>query len=122
MPRPFARLHVCVTCRAGRPLADGETPPGALLRTALTRLARDSECEIRDVACLASCTRGCTAAISMPGKWSYLLGNLSVDHAPDLLTYAVAYSASPNGTVLPSRRPASLRDVILARFPAADAA
>ena len=122
MPDPIARLHVCVTCRAGRPPAAADTPPGALLHAALVRLVRDGSCEIRDVACLASCARGCAAAISMPGKWSYLLGKLSVAHAPDLLAYAAAYSASASGTVLPSRRPASLRDVILGRFPAADAA
>ncbi len=125
MPDPVSRLHVCVTCRAGRELAAGEAPPGALLHATLARLvaeASDAVCEVREVVCLASCTRGCTAAISMPGKWSYLLGDLCLGHAPDILTYAAAYTVSASGTVLPSRRPASLRDVILARFPAQDVA
>jgi predicted metal-binding protein len=53
----------------------------------------------------------------MPGKWTYVLGNLRPEHAADLLTYARAYAASPTGTVMPSRRPPSLARVVLARVP-----
>ena len=28
-------LHVCITCRAGQTLAEGETPPGARLHAAI---------------------------------------------------------------------------------------
>ena len=66
---------------------------------------------------MASCTRACTAAISTPGKWSYLLGGLDPDHAADLLTYAGIYAAHASGAVLPSRRPASLRNAVVARLP-----
>jgi len=69
------------------------------------------------VSCLASCERGCAAAISMPGKWTNLLGFLSPALASDLLVYAQAYAASPTGTVMPSRRPASLGTLILGRVP-----
>ncbi len=123
MPDSVSRLHVCVTCRAGRALEAGEIAPGARLHARLAALVAEqpaAPCQIREVVCLASCTRGCTATISMPGKWSYLLGDLTLDHAADILTYAAAYTASTSGTVLPSRRPASLRNVILARFPALD--
>jgi predicted metal-binding protein len=57
----------------------------------------------------------------MPGKWSYLLGNLDAAHAADLLTYAGSYIASATGTVLPSRRPASLREMVIGRLPPAGA-
>jgi predicted metal-binding protein len=73
---------------------------------------------LRPVVCLASCERGCTAAISAPGTWSYLLGGLSTEDAADLLTYGTAYAASRTGTVLPSKRPVSLARAILGRFPA----
>ena len=77
----------------------------------------DAPVELREVSCLASCERGCAAAIAMPGKWSNLLGFLSPALAPDLLAYAGAYAASATGTVMPSRRPASLRALILGRVP-----
>jgi predicted metal-binding protein len=53
----------------------------------------------------------------MPGKWSYVLGNLSPDIASDLLVYAAAYALTPTGTVMPSRRPVSLARVVIARIP-----
>lgn len=53
----------------------------------------------------------------MPGKWTYLLGFLSPDHAADLLTYGATYASSPNGTVLPSRRPASLERAVIGCVP-----
>jgi predicted metal-binding protein len=118
-------LHVCVTCRAGAALIEGEAPPGARLHAALAaRLDAMAAppVRLREVVCLASCERGCAAAISMPGKWSYLLGDLAPGLAADLLDYAAAYRASATGTIMPSRRPASLKTMILARFPAQDLA
>ena len=37
--------------------------------------------------------------------------------APDLLAYAAAYAAAKTGTVLPSKRPASLARMVLGRVP-----
>jgi predicted metal-binding protein len=115
-----ARLIVCTTCRAGCDLADGETPPGARLHAELERTlaAGDAPLTLAGVACLANCARGCTAAIAMPGKWTYLLADLTPAQADDLVEYGAAYVASRSGAVLPSRRPASLRNAILARVPA----
>ena len=111
-------LHICITCRAGRTLAEGETPAGQILHDAVAALlAEQAPVELRATSCLASCERGCAAAISLPGKWSYLLGGLSDGIAPDLLTYSAAYAASRTGTVMPSKRPASLANAVLGRFP-----
>jgi predicted metal-binding protein len=86
------------TCRAGRTLTDGETPPGAKLHAAVQALlAHHAAIDLREVACLANCERGCSAAIAMPGKWTYLLGRLDPALAGDLLTYAGVYAASANG-------------------------
>ncbi|CAH2601103.1 conserved protein of unknown function [Rhodovastum atsumiense] len=118
-----ARLIVCTTCRAGRPLAEGETPPGALLHADLQRRIvedADSRLELAEVKCLACCDRGCSCAITMPGKWTYLLGHLSPGSAGDLLEYATAYLASASGAVLPSRRPPALRGAVIGRLPAAE--
>ena len=112
-------LHICITCRAGRVLAEGETTPGQHLHDAVTALAADgAPVAVHAVSCLASCEHGCAAAISAPGKWGYLLGGLSAGLAADLLTYGAAYAASRTGTVMPSRRPASLACSVRGRFPA----
>lgn len=116
-------LNVCVTCRAGRTLAEGEAPPGRLLHDALADLlgtAEDAALRLRPVQCLASCERGCAAAMTAPGKWGYLLGGLHAGLAADLLEYGAAYARSGTGTVMPSRRPASLGAAVLGRIPALD--
>ncbi len=118
-----ATLMVCTTCRAGRSLAEDETPPGMLLYDALAGLLAagdEAPVTLAEVACLACCERGCAAAIAMPGKWTYLIGGLTPDHAADVLAYGAAYVASRAGAVLPSRKPAALRDAVLGRVPAAE--
>ena len=112
-------FFVCITCRAGRPLAEGEVPPGQILHDALVeKLPEGAPFTVHAVSCLASCERGCAAAISAPGKWGYLLGGLSDATVSDLITYGAAYAASKTGTVMPSKRPASLATAVLGRFPA----
>ena len=59
--------------------------------------------------CFANCERGCTAGISAPGKWSYMMGELDPEQAADLLLYGEAYAKAKTGVVLPSGRPASLQ-------------
>jgi predicted metal-binding protein len=118
-------VHVCVTCKADNVGQDGACEddaerPGQRFGLALkaARAAGDADwLDIQEVNCLASCERGCAAAISMAGKWSYLLGRLSAAKADDFLTYARTYRASKTGLVLPSKRPASLHDAVLGRMP-----
>jgi predicted metal-binding protein len=109
-------LHVCTTCRANQPLPEDGTPPGQRL---FDKIAAHATPDLRvlPVKCLSSCDDGCAAAISAPGKWTYLLGNLEQTLVPDLLTYAATYAQHPTGTVLPSKRPASLAKMILGRMP-----
>jgi predicted metal-binding protein len=111
-------LHVCTTCRAGLPLPDGETPMGRFLHSAVAAHPAASAVDLREVTCLSLCDNGCAAAISEPGKWSYLLGRLSPALAGDLLDYAASYARSATGTVMPSRRAPSLARMILGRVPA----
>jgi len=111
-------LHVCTTCRAGLKLTEGETPPGRHMHDAVAALlAANPVAELREVVCLSSCDHGCAAAISAPGKWTYLLGRLDPALGPDLLAYVEAYAAAKTGTVLPSKRPASLARMVLGRLP-----
>ncbi|MFT8417960.1 MAG: DUF1636 domain-containing protein [Acetobacter sp.] len=116
-------LHVCVTCRRGGPAMD--CPPGAQLLDRLQSLLAAEHlagaapsATLAPVACLAACDRGCTAAIAMPERWTWLLGHLGPEKAEDILAYARLYAASAKGTVMPSRRPLSLADMVLGRVPA----
>jgi predicted metal-binding protein len=111
-------LHVCVTCRTGRPLAEGQTPPGRFMHDAVATHADAHAVQLREVSCLSLCDHGCAAAIAMPGKWSYLLGGLQPALAGDLLHYATLYAAHPTGTVLPSKRAPSLAQMVKGRLPA----
>lgn len=114
---PAVHLHVCVTCRRGLPASDN--PQGRQLHDAMHALAEgNANIVVHEVACLAACNDGCTAVIATPGKWGWLLANLGPEKADDLLAYIDAYAASAKGTVMPSRRPASLGDMVRGRFPA----
>ncbi len=116
VPRPS--LHVCVTCRTGPPPATEE--PVRAGRVLFNNIAERAGgmVGLHEVECLANCARGCSAAITMPGKWSYLLGGLDPSLAADLLDYAATYAQSKTGTVMPSRRAPSLRDMVVGRIPA----
>ena len=120
-PRP--RLAVCVTCRAGREIDDDAPRPGRILFETLSALCAgaDAPVDLLPVECLSLCDDGCSAAISIQGKWSYLLGELDAALAGDILTYARAYGTSKTGLVLPSRRPASLATMVKGRMPPVDA-
>jgi len=113
-----ATLHVCTTCKANAPVAEGEVAPGALLHAAL--IAADHRAEglrIVPVECLSACSQGCSVALSAPGKWSYVYGRLSPGDAADILAGAVAYAASPDGLVPWRARPVIFRKQSLARIP-----
>ncbi|MCQ4161745.1 DUF1636 domain-containing protein [Roseomonas sp. GC11] len=113
-------LVVCTTCRAGRPLAEGEVAPGQILHDAVAAALAAHPAPpmtLRGVKCFSVCSQGCAAAMTQAGKWSYLLGPLSTGQVADLMAYAETYAAHPTGAVLPSRRPESLRGAVLGRLP-----
>ncbi|TCT13577.1 putative metal-binding protein [Tepidamorphus gemmatus] len=115
-------LYVCTTCRrAGDPPSAEDVPrAGQLLFEATGAAARALGADapaIVPVVCFANCERGCSAAISQPGKWAYMVGDLGPEHADDLIDYAIAYARSETGAVLRSGRPESLRHAIIGRFP-----
>jgi predicted metal-binding protein len=111
-----AQIHVCISCRANQPLVAGERVLGQQLYDGM-QATMNGEVTLRPIVCLGNCAQGCSAAVSQPGKWSYLLGHLRPDQAADLAAYAQAYAASADGTVWRSGRAESLRDAIVARIP-----
>ncbi len=110
-----ACLNICITCRGSEP--GGNVPAGQRLFKAVAALSLPENVLVRPLSCLANCDRGCSAALTMPGKWGFLLGRLAPALAADLLAYAGAYAQSSNGTLMPSARPASMRSVVMGRVP-----
>ena len=113
-------LYVCVTCRAGE--ADETTPKaGRRLHDALTEAQRgrnDSpRFRIVEAECLSNCNRGCSAALTGPGRWSYIYGELGEASIEDLLTDASRYAATADGLVPWRERPMILRKGVIARIP-----
>ena len=78
----------------------------------------ESAVRVNPISCMANCEQGCSAALSQPGKWSYVAGFLGPELADDVIDYALIYAASRTGVVMPSKRAPSLRDAIVARIPA----
>ena len=110
-------LHVCITCRAGQTIAEGEPTPGARLRDAILEAGVPQGVNLVPVECLSACSQGCSVALSAPGRWSYVYGRLSYANARDVVAGAAAYAAAPDGIVPWRSRPEIFRKQSLARIP-----
>jgi predicted metal-binding protein len=110
-------LHVCITCRAGQTLSDGEKTPGARLRDAIVEAGVPDGVNLVPVECLSACSQGCSVALSAPGRWSYVYGRLSQENAADVIAGAAAYAAAADGIVPWRSRPEIFRKQSLARIP-----
>ncbi len=110
-------LHVCVTCRAGQPVLEGEQCAGQKLLAALLREPMPEFVEIVPVECLSACSRGATIALSARGCWSYVYGDLSEADAADVLAGAAGYAATSDGIVPWRERPEIFRKQSIARVP-----
>lgn len=112
-----AVLHVCMTCRAGQPVEEGQTCPGTRLHAALLAAGLPEGVTLRPVECLSACDHGCSIALTTAGKWSYVYGRMTPDDAPEILRGAALYARTPDGLVPWRERPAILRKQSLARIP-----
>jgi len=102
-----------ITLCTGCPL--GQTGFAATLRDALT--ARGVAATLHQTDCMSGCARGSTIAFRAAGKTAFLFGDLTAADLPDLLTYAAAYAASPDGRFADARPLGDLRFKALARIP-----
>jgi predicted metal-binding protein len=123
IPEPSAAavtLYVCVTCRAGED-RETEPRPGRRLHDALVDAQRRQDTppsfRIIGVECLSNCDRGCSAALTGPGRWSYIYGDLGQASIDDLLTGASRYAATADGLVPWRERPMIFRKGVIARIP-----
>src|SRR5271167_4208331 len=105
-------LHVCITCRAGQTVPEGQPTPGSLLHQAIVGVGAPPGVTLVPVECLSACNQGCSVALSAPGRWSYVYGRLSEANAQDVVAGAAAYAIVPWRT-----RPEIFRKQSLARIP-----
>ena len=110
-------LHVCITCRAGQTLQEGETTPGARLHAAILGAGAPENVTVVPVECLSACNQGCSIALSAPGRRSYVDGRRSDANASDVIAGAAAYAGAPDGIVPWRSRPEIFRKQSLARIP-----
>jgi predicted metal-binding protein len=96
--------------RAGRRLHDG-------LVEALRRRDDLPSFRIVEVECLSNCDRGCSVALSGPGRWSYIYGDLTETAVDDLIAGAARYAATTDGLVPWWERPMIFRKGVIARIP-----
>ena len=119
-----ATLIVCTTCRRAGSAADAprdEMRDGAALHARLAACPLPEGLRLRGVECLSACSNGCAVALSAPGRWTYVYGNLDPAlHVPAILEGAARYAAAPDGIVPWRERPEVFRRQSLARIPPLD--
>ena len=113
-------LMICVTCQ------QATTPAGAdhlgmhMYRSAQSAITSRgiNNVQLKQVECMSVCKRACTVAVSAPGKWTYIIGDLDAKlHMDDLLSYVEAYAANEYGTPPLKDRPACIKRGTVARIP-----
>ena len=108
-----ATLLVCVTCKSD----EGPMGPG-LFEALGERLATEPDIALKAVECLSVCKRPCTVALAAPGKWTYVVGDLTCDsHLEDIVVAARRYAASSEGVVPWRERPLCFRKGVVSRTP-----
>jgi len=112
-PSAATTLLVCVTCKSEQ----GPLGPG-LFKALGERLASEPDIALKAVECLSVCKRPCTVALAAPGKWTYVVGDLTRgSHLEDIVVAARRYGASPEGIVPWRERPLSFRRGVISRTP-----
>ena len=112
-PSAATTLLVCVTCKSEQ----GPLGPG-LFEALGERLASEPDIALKAVECLSVCKRPCTVALAAPGKWTYVVGDLTRgSHLEDIVVAARRYGASPEGIVPWRERPLSFRRGVVSRTP-----
>ena len=117
-------LYICVTCRGTPPIDQpAARRPGARLLAAVEQqLAADhgdnGGIDVVPANCLSNCQRGCSAAVSGSGKWTYVIGDLDPDrHAADVIEFARLHRAHEQGVPEWRDRPEHVRKHTIARVP-----
>jgi predicted metal-binding protein len=114
-------LHVCVTCRQAADADDKALRPGAILHRALTEALEHLDAprvRVEAVECLSVCKRPCTIAVSGPGRWTYIYGDLNAETSVETILDGLRrYAATSDGLVPWRERPEAFRKGVVARIP-----
>ena len=83
------------------------------------RRSRDApKVRVEAVECLSVCKRPCTIAVSGPGRWTYIYGDLSADTSVETILDGLRrYAATSDGLVPWRERPEAFRKGVVARIP-----
>jgi len=115
---PDVTIFVCTTCRVGDEA--GERPGKILFDALQRRLASEGRPHIalRPIECLSVCKRPCTVALAAPGKWTYVVGDLSLEtNLQDIVDAAERFAATSDGIVPWRERPLPFRRGVVSRTP-----
>jgi predicted metal-binding protein len=116
-------LFVCTSCRKpGDSKLPHEQRSGVRLFRDLSERfenwARREGIVIVPVECLGVCARPCAVAMSAPGKFTYVFGDLEPGKTESaVIECATLYRRAPTGFLPREERPQVLRGAILARIP-----
>jgi len=117
-PAGSASLSVCVTCRQRTHEAPGYIEPGRALLAALAQRLAGGSVTVRGVQCFAVCNRPCTIALQAPGKWSHIIGDLTLAGDVDaIVEAALLYARTPDGNIPWAQTPMAFRRGGVARLP-----
>lgn len=94
---------------------------GARLHAALAAAPQPEGVRLVPVECLSACNNGCAIALSQPGCWSYVYGQLGEADVDDILAGAAAYATTTDGLVPWRQRPTIFRKQSIARIPPLEA-
>lgn len=119
MDESATTIFVCVSCRRRGQGGDADPVLPVLVSTLRERFAAAAapHITVEPVECLAVCKRPATIAMVGPGKWTYLVGDLEMEHVDEIVEAALSYGRSENGIVPWKERPASFRRGVVARIP-----
>jgi predicted metal-binding protein len=116
-------LFVCTTC--GSTWKDGQrigTSAGEWLWQDLQVALAGTGVRIEPVKCLSACLNSCAVAISAPGKFAYLFGQLPAkenrsETVAALVQFAQFHQEKTDGFIPYAERPELLKNRVLGRIP-----
>lgn len=118
--RAGTTVYVCVTCRRPGDPDDGPRPGLALAR-AVAEAAEGTGVTVREVECLANCSRSLSAALRVDNAWTYIFGGLEPERDAEALIEGARLLARAEDGILPWRgRPEVLKRGLIARVPPPD--
>ena len=109
-------IIVCSSCRNGEN-SDSHPRPGLLFGDQVRLAAARDNLHVEQVECLGNCKRRLSAAMSKPGGWTYVFGDLAPDDANDLVEGARLYRDAANGLIPWRGRPECLKRGLVSRVP-----